>query len=56
MVWEYLRGDDDYRRAFQRTKKLPAPKFGGSEAFSERWGLQFPATDTGPAYPDAPSV
>ena len=38
MAWEYLRRDDEYCRAFQRTKTLPAPKPRGSEAFSERWG------------------
>uniref|UniRef100_UPI0035B550A1 transcriptional regulator domain-containing protein n=1 Tax=Komagataeibacter xylinus TaxID=28448 RepID=UPI0035B550A1 len=42
MAWEYLRRDDEYRRAFQRMKTLPAPKSGGSKAFAERWGLRFP--------------
>lgn len=42
MAWEYLRRDDDYRRAFQRIKALPAPKRGGSKVFSKRWGLRFP--------------
>ena len=42
MAWEYLRRDDDYRRAFQRIKMLAAPKAGGRKAFSERWGLRFP--------------
>ncbi|WP_371413312.1 transcriptional regulator domain-containing protein [Acetobacter pasteurianus] len=42
MAWEYLRRDDEYRRAFQRTTTLAAPKPGGRKAFSERWGLRFP--------------
>ncbi|WP_408887732.1 transcriptional regulator domain-containing protein [Novacetimonas hansenii] len=42
MAWEYLRRDDEYRRAFQRTKTLRATKPGSSTAFSKRWGLRFP--------------
>lgn len=42
MAWEYLRRDDEYRRAFLRMKTLSAPKPGGNKAFSERWGLRFP--------------
>ncbi|WP_415569597.1 transcriptional regulator domain-containing protein [Gluconobacter oxydans] len=42
MAWEYLRRDDEYRRAFLTMKTLSASKPGGSKAFSERWGLRFP--------------
>lgn len=42
MAWEYLRRDDEYRRAFQQMKTLPAPELGGRKAFSKRWGLRFP--------------
>ena len=42
MAWEYLRRDDEYRRAFQRMKTTPAPKPRRRKAFSERWGLRFP--------------
>ncbi|WP_408735361.1 transcriptional regulator domain-containing protein [Gluconobacter albidus] len=42
MAWEYLRRDDEYRRAFQRMTTLPVPKPRGRKAFSERWGLRFP--------------
>ncbi|WP_369347437.1 transcriptional regulator domain-containing protein [Acetobacter okinawensis] len=53
MAWEYLRRDDDYRRAFQKMKTLPAPKPGGSKAFSERWGLRFPCRSVAACRPHA---
>ncbi|WP_407922307.1 transcriptional regulator domain-containing protein [Acetobacter senegalensis] len=53
MAWEYLRRDGEYRRAFQRTKALAAPKSGGSKAFSKRWGLRFPCRPDAACWPHA---
>jgi len=53
MAWEYLRRDDEYRRAFQRMKTLRAPKAGSSKAFSERWGLRFPCRSGAACRPHA---
>jgi len=53
MAWEYLRRDDEYRRAFQRMKTLAAPKPVGSKAFSERWGLRFPCRSGAACRPHA---
>ncbi|WP_373277516.1 transcriptional regulator domain-containing protein [Gluconobacter thailandicus] len=53
MAWEYLRRDDEYRRAFQRMKRLAAPKPGGSKALSERWGLRFPCRSGAACWPHA---
>lgn len=41
-AWEYLRRDDDYRRAFRRARALPRTDIDARKAFSERWGLRFP--------------
>ncbi|MGE4521269.1 MAG: DUF6499 domain-containing protein [Acetobacter sp.] len=53
MAWEYLRRDDEYRRAFQRMKAFPAPKPRGRKAFSERWGLRFPCRSNAACRPHA---
>ncbi|MDF3810759.1 MULTISPECIES: DUF6499 domain-containing protein [Rhodopseudomonas] len=42
LAWEYLRRDDDYRRAYERVKRRKAKSAEILEAFSERWGLRFP--------------
>jgi hypothetical protein len=41
-AWEYLRRDDDYRRALRRARTLPRADSDARNAFSERWGLRFP--------------
>ncbi|WP_408872126.1 transcriptional regulator domain-containing protein [Gluconobacter sp. Dm-62] len=53
MAWEYLRRDDEYRRAFQKMKTLPVPKPGGSKVFSKRWGLRFPCRSVAACRPHA---
>ncbi|WP_373319896.1 transcriptional regulator domain-containing protein [Acetobacter ghanensis] len=53
MAWEYLRRDDEYRRAFQRMKTIAAPKPGGGKVFSERWGLRFPCRSGAACWPHA---
>lgn len=40
-AWEYIRRDDEYRRDFQRLKRIPHPDFEARTAFSNRWGLRF---------------
>ncbi|MFS3137758.1 transcriptional regulator domain-containing protein [Gluconacetobacter sacchari] len=39
MAWEYLRRDDEYRRAFQRTKTLAASKPGGQQSLFQTMGF-----------------
>ena len=40
-AWEYLRRDEEYRRDFQNVRHgADVSRF---EAFSQRWGLRFPA-------------
>lgn len=41
-AWEYLRRDDDYRRDFDRTRRLQRLDSDAQTTFSERWGLRFP--------------
>ena len=41
LAWEYLRRDDDYRRDFQRLKRIPHHDTEARTAFSNRWGLRF---------------
>lgn len=53
MAWEYLRRDDEYHRAFQQMKTLPAPELGDRRAFSERWGLRFPCRSGAACRPHA---
>ncbi|WP_080507352.1 transcriptional regulator domain-containing protein [Rhodopseudomonas palustris] len=43
LAWEYLRRDDDYCRAYERIKRCKTKSATILEAFSERWGLRFPA-------------
>ncbi len=42
-AWEYLRRDEDYRRNFETLNRMEAPPVIALEAFSQRWGLRFPA-------------
>ena len=42
-AWEYLRRDDDYHRDFERVNRSTPPTDTTLDAFSERWGLRFPA-------------
>ncbi len=42
-AWEYLRRHDDYNKDYEELaaqRRLPKDRLG---AFSERWGLRFPA-------------
>ncbi|MGN8119255.1 transcriptional regulator domain-containing protein [Labrys sp. 22185] len=39
-AWQYVRRDEEYRRDFQNLKHSAASQL---EAFSQRWGLRFPA-------------
>lgn len=41
-AWEYLRRDDDYRRAFDSITHIKDPSTERLDEFSERWGLRFP--------------
>lgn len=40
-AWEYLRRDEDYRRAFQAISKLRGSDPERLEAFVRQWGLRF---------------
>jgi len=42
-AWEYLRRDDDYHRDFDRVSRRKPPAVSTLDAFSQRWGLRFPA-------------
>lgn len=42
-AWEYLRRDADYHRDFDQINRLKAVHRGVLAAFSQRWGLRFPA-------------
>ena len=46
-AWEYLRRDDDYHRDFERVNRRKSPPATTLEAFSQRWGLRFPAQPAG---------
>ncbi|RVM04667.1 transcriptional regulator domain-containing protein [Sinorhizobium meliloti] len=40
-AWEYLRRNDEYRRAFQAITASSEPESERLEAFVQRWGLRF---------------
>lgn len=42
-AWEYLRRDEDYHRDFERMRRIRKPAARSLTAFSDRWGLRFPA-------------
>jgi len=42
-AWEYLRRDEAYHRDFQRLNRWESPAASALDAFSQRWGLRFPA-------------
>lgn len=48
-AWEYLRRDADYHRDFDRINRLRTIRARVLAAFSERWGLRFPARSSAPA-------
>lgn len=48
-AWEYLRRDADYHRDFDKINRLKTQSARTLAAFSERWGLRFPARPAAPA-------
>ncbi|WP_206340803.1 transcriptional regulator domain-containing protein [Marinicauda algicola] len=48
-AWEYLRRDGDYHRDFEQINRRKTPRASTLTAFSERWGLRFPARPAAPA-------
>jgi len=48
-AWEYLRRDADYHRDFDKISHLKTQTTRTLAAFSERWGLRFPARSQAPA-------
>lgn len=42
-AWEYLRRHDDYHRDYEELMSGRSLSEGALEAFSQRWGLRFPA-------------
>src|SRR5258708_29464469 len=46
-AWEYLGGDEDYHRDFERVNRRKPTAATTLEAFSQRWGLRFPTQSVG---------